>query len=173
MGEGKKEEREVQEKSTSSSSKDGMKEPEDSGMEVQEEEEAREVKPMRMPKGPTEDEYCTHILTHLPYRNWCPHCVRGKKKNPPHSKIRDGKREVPLVSMDYMFMTTNSDEATNPVLVVVDHFNGGVWSTMVLRKGSQSTYITHKLRKVLNILGYRRYVIKCDQEPALVDIQRE
>eukprot|EP00973_Karenia_brevis_P000874 120742-Karenia_brevis.AAC.1 len=44
---------------------------------------------------------------------------------------------------------------------------------MVLRKGSQSTYITHKLRKVLNLLGYQRYIIKCDQEPALVDVQRE
>eukprot|EP00973_Karenia_brevis_P073812 10259409-Karenia_brevis.AAC.1 len=44
---------------------------------------------------------------------------------------------------------------------------------MVLRKGSQSTYITHKLRKMINLLGYRRYVFKCDQEPALVDVQRE
>eukprot|EP00973_Karenia_brevis_P075571 10498545-Karenia_brevis.AAC.1 len=75
--------------------------------------------------------------------------------------------------MDYMFMTTSGNEAVNPVLVVVDHFNGGVWSTMVLRKGSQSTYITQKLRKMLNLLGYQRYAIKCDQEPALVEIQRD
>eukprot|EP00973_Karenia_brevis_P090389 12402312-Karenia_brevis.AAC.1 len=81
MGENKREERESQEESTSSSSKDGMKKPEEDEMEVQEEEEAREVKPIKMPKGPTEDEYNTHILTHLPYRNWCTHCVRGKKKN--------------------------------------------------------------------------------------------
>eukprot|EP00973_Karenia_brevis_P002014 275323-Karenia_brevis.AAC.1 len=73
-----------------------MKKPEDDDMEIQEEEEAREIQPMRMPKGPTEDEYNTHILTHLPYRNWCPHCVRGKKKNPPHEKTRDKKREIPL-----------------------------------------------------------------------------
>eukprot|EP00973_Karenia_brevis_P095898 12429663-Karenia_brevis.AAC.1 len=71
-----------------------------------------------MPKGPTEDEYNTHILTHLPYRNWCTHCVRGKKKNPPHNKTRDKKREIPMVSMDYMFMTTSGEEAANPVLVV-------------------------------------------------------
>eukprot|EP00973_Karenia_brevis_P074435 10341499-Karenia_brevis.AAC.1 len=138
MGESKRGEGESQEGSTSSSSKDGMKKPEDDEMEIQEEEEAREVKPMKMPRGPTEDEYYTHILTHLPYRNWCPHCVRGKKKNPPHSKAGDKKREIPMVSMDYMFMTTSSDEAANPVLVVIDHFNGGIWSTMVLRKGSQS-----------------------------------
>eukprot|EP00973_Karenia_brevis_P032447 4475071-Karenia_brevis.AAC.1 len=67
-----------------------------------------------MPKGPTEDEYNTHILTHLPYRNWCTHCVRGKKKNPPHQKTRDKKREIPMVSMDYMFMTTSSEETVNP-----------------------------------------------------------
>eukprot|EP00973_Karenia_brevis_P064583 8972403-Karenia_brevis.AAC.1 len=44
---------------------------------------------------------------------------------------------------------------------------------MVLRKGSQSTYITQKLRRILNLLGYQKYTIKCDQEPALVDVQRE
>ena len=46
----------------------------------EEDESEQEVRPpVRMvdPKLPTEQERKDHSLTHLPYRNWCPECVRG------------------------------------------------------------------------------------------------
>jgi len=39
-------------------------------------EEKRGVIKMADPRQPSEEERREHCLTHLPYRNWCQHCVR-------------------------------------------------------------------------------------------------
>ena len=52
------------------------------------EEEAGSRVPLKAadPKLPCAEEVETHNLTHLPYRSWCPHCVRGKGKTMDHRK---------------------------------------------------------------------------------------
>eukprot|EP00973_Karenia_brevis_P002875 390207-Karenia_brevis.AAC.1 len=95
---------------SSSSSGNGRAEVEVIEEEV---EEAKSAKAAITPKTPTPEEYRIHRLTHLPYRSWCPHCVRGKKRNPSHRilhKEKDGKRGIPVVSMDYTFIGNKDDE---------------------------------------------------------------
>ena len=50
-----------------------------------EEEEARAVNAPPIPCTPSLKEVLEHRLTHLPYRSWCPHCVRGKGRNDRHT----------------------------------------------------------------------------------------
>ena len=50
----------------------------------QENSESRDQKAEKTPKAPTREECEAHRLTHYPYRSWCPHCVRAKRKNTPH-----------------------------------------------------------------------------------------
>ena len=47
-----------------------------------EEEEHGERKPERMhePGEPSSEERREHELTHLPFRSWCRHCVKGRGK---------------------------------------------------------------------------------------------
>ena len=49
-------------------------------------EEARKAKGIKAPTKPSKEEVNEHMLTHLPFRSWCPHCVRGKSKGRPHRK---------------------------------------------------------------------------------------
>ena len=52
----------------------------------EEEEQAGEVRRPRKvldPREPTEEERKEHELTHLPFRNWCGHCIRGRGKEEP------------------------------------------------------------------------------------------
>ena len=51
-----------------------------SNLDVDEEGESgvRETKRMNSPLKPSNHEVEAHNLTHLPYRNWCRHCVRGR-----------------------------------------------------------------------------------------------
>ena len=42
------------------------------------------VRAMVDPRLPTEEEVANHELTHLPYRNWCPACVKAKGKDLDH-----------------------------------------------------------------------------------------
>ncbi len=59
-----------------------------------ESEEARRAKPYNNPKNPTKAEVMKHELTHLPFRNWCRFCVRGKSSNSQHRKHQEPGNEI-------------------------------------------------------------------------------
>ena len=42
------------------------------------------------PVRPSQQEVDARMITHLPFRSWCPHCVRGKSKGKPHSRAKTG-----------------------------------------------------------------------------------
>ena len=147
--------------------------------EVDDMERDEDVRPMKAestPKTPSPEEYRVHRLTHLPYRSWCPHCVRAKKRNPPHKKksSKDAERRtVPAIAIDYMYMTNREFGQGNPIVVVKDSENDGVWAFMALRKGAGNTYVAERIAQVINFMGYKRCTIRCDQEPAMRDLQKE
>ena len=53
---------------------------------------------------PTKDEVIEHNLTHIPFRNWCRHCIRGRAANDPHPHTTNTENEVPVISVDYCWM---------------------------------------------------------------------
>ena len=50
------------------------------------------VKKMIDPKLPSQKDADEHYLTHLPYRNWCPICVKSKGKEMGHRPAADKER---------------------------------------------------------------------------------
>ena len=46
-----------------------------------EKEEGRKLRSIGDPRLPSQKEVGEHNFTHLPYRNWCPHCVRRRGKD--------------------------------------------------------------------------------------------
>ena len=92
----------------------------------EEEEEADVPNTRRAPKGPTQKERAEHEATHIPYRDWCRHCVRGRATNKPH-RSKPGEeedaqgRKVPRISMDYFFMSQEGGKAAEyPMIVMID-----------------------------------------------------
>ena len=53
---------------------------------------------------PTAEEVEQHMQTHLPFRSWCPHCVKAKARGATH-RLKSGKdeNELPTIMIDYMF----------------------------------------------------------------------
>ena len=43
----------------------------------------------KSPECPTKKEIEEHMVTHIPYRNWCPHCVKGIGVDSPHFQNRE------------------------------------------------------------------------------------
>ena len=79
------------------------------------EEEVQASVTRRAPKGPTQEEREKHEATHLPFREWCPHCIRGRGRNKPHKKKADGEEEehrVSRISMDPFFMSQEEEKAS-------------------------------------------------------------
>ena len=71
--------------------------------EDEEESGERPVKKMQSPLLPTPAEVGEHNLTHLPYRSWCRHCVRGRGKEASHVKSQNEPGDVPEFHFDWCF----------------------------------------------------------------------
>ena len=66
--------------------------------------EAELPKKVKWDPRPSKEEVDLHNVTHLPYRSWCPHCVRGKARRRHRRRMRRMKSNVPVISLDYMWM---------------------------------------------------------------------
>ena len=113
-----------------------------------------------------------HTVSHLPFRSWCSACVRGCGLSLGHSEV-DTKTEteqIPTISVDYEFFGQPEDRAHNtlPVLLVRDRKSKGIWSHPVPAKGVTHPYTAKALLANLDFMGYKRVILKSDQEPSIV-----
>ena len=135
----------------------------------------RDAKLLNLPPIPSMEEYHKHKVTHTPFKAWCPVCVRNQAQNPPHKRVQN-ERTFPSFHMDYMFMNPNVDEDQSncPILVVKEKTIGGIWALPVVRKGiNGGDKIASRLSKIFVDFGAPRIILKCDQEPAIKDLQKE
>ena len=102
--------------------------------DVQEETGTRVLVKAADPKLPTPEEVDTHNLIHLPYRSWCPHCVRGKGKNMDQRRAGRDKL-IPEIHVDSCFMGSKMDVATKCIVVAKDYSNKSVMGGVVPVKG--------------------------------------
>ena len=51
---------------------------------------------------PSKAEVERHNLIHLPFRNWCPFCMKGRGKEAPHLRSKEGPGELPEISLDLL-----------------------------------------------------------------------
>ena len=103
-------------------------------------EEAELPKKVSCDPRPSKEEVALHNTSHLPYRSWCPHCVRGKARRRNHRKrLREKSGGVPVISMDYMWLKGKKEEGENasngnPILVMHCRGTKLAWSRMLLKK---------------------------------------
>ena len=62
---------------------------------------SREVRRLVDPQRPCQKDVDAHELTHLPFRNWCRHCVRGRGKEMAHQRQASHKEMLHDFSLDY------------------------------------------------------------------------
>ena len=138
----------------------------------EQEEEGGRPKYKRVEPRPSQREVDEHMLTHIPFRSWCPHCVRGKSKAAAHRKHDMSDQDIPVISVDYMYMEPPKEdkELGMPILVMKDRRTGWIQSSVVPRKGK----CAHAIKEVcrgLDTLGYKQVVLKSDQEPAIMELK--
>ena len=109
----------------------------------EEENEVQKVKVARNPGDPTKEEVEQHNVTHVPYRSWCHHCVRGRACGRQHrereAEVDDEEAPVPRVHLDYWYLTKADAEAKdehegkgkNPMIVMVDSGKKVMWTAAV------------------------------------------
>ena len=136
--------------------------------EVSEATDARKVKPMHDPRLPSQEEVRFHSLTHLPYRSWCAHCVRGRGREMDHRKRPAGEEGVPEYHLDYCFPGDEEGQKL-VVLAVVERYSRMKKMAVVPSKGSMGEYATKMVLSLIEECGDKdsTVILKSDQEPAI------
>jgi hypothetical protein len=140
-------------------------------------EDAQESAGISQPCMPSKEEVTTHERTHLPFRNWCQHCVRGRARDDPHIKQDpDRERGVVKLSVDYMFMHEKESAGGRPaavqgeglpIVILKGSPNKEIFSFAVPNKGDSEYAVRRLSQDIGKILGYKKFIFKGDQEPAL------
>lgn len=149
---------------------------------VAEESEAAEVEsgefekpPIRVakdPGAPTEQEVQEHYATHLPYRSWCPVCVKARGKEEPHKKATTSN-DKPIVSMDYKELGEEIEEDDKIEMIVIkDEKTGCVSAHHCERKGATDTWAMDRVIDDIETFGHNDVILKTDGEPSMLQVQR-
>ncbi len=101
-------------------------------------EQQEAVTPKQVPDviSPTAQEVKDHEITHIPFRNWCEHCVKGKSVERPYKSTDHTPGCIPCFHADYLFMGEQETTGTTPILVVKDDTDFIVFANVVLEKGA-------------------------------------
>lgn len=134
----------------------------------------RAVKKIGDPRMPSHAEVVEHELTHIPYRNWCPICVRCKGKDLDHRKAVGEEREISEYAFDYCFP---GDEFGYKLVVLAgrEKITGMYFSVAVPTKGSIGRFAVDKVLDYMAELGDKtgRVIVKTDQEPAIKTFMKD
>ena len=156
-------------------------------MEEAEEETAEGERPkvLRDPGMPSKKDREEHEATHLPFRPWCEHCVRGSGRNSQSRSIKGdaAHSDIARVHLDYCFFTENSkndkgeEEKTSlTTLVMKESECKSLWAYPVMSKGAANEpWVVKLILHDLDTIGLsrERIIIKNDQEPAIKDLKAE
>ena len=155
---------------------------------MDESEVARKPILKKIPETVSIDEFNQHMITHLPFRSWCDHCVAGKSREDDHRKREPlDKQAIPRVSLDYCFLgriltksevgsdsspssitlktSQDNEDGTIPVLVLHDERSGSGFAG-VTRKGVD-VYSVNLVTEALCFLGRTKVLIMTDGESSI------
>lgn len=125
--------------------------------------EAQLAQPLPAPDQPTEQMIREHEVSHIPYRAWCTACVRGRGRTMQHRRVDHSDNLIPTLSMDYGFLGDGL-----PFVVLRDRKSKAIFAHLLPHKGvAYSSFPERALLRNLAFLGYKRLVLKSDQESSL------
>ena len=77
----------------------------------------------KTPRQPSQREREEHERTHLPFRDWCTHCIKAKSRNDPHKREIDVMKDeelrdnaISIVSFDYSYFNDKLSKMTKEEL---------------------------------------------------------
>ena len=155
-----------------------------------------DLKVAAVPILPSAAEVAEHRVTHMPYRNWCPHCVAGRGLGERRGRHVGWQRDIPRVGIDYWFVTSGGDlkkrkeikdeypeddggeaklkEDRNDLkimecLAVRCHESKAVFAHAIPVKGrDEDNFVAGLITTDVEFMGHVTLILKSDNEPALL-----
>ena len=157
--------------------REGMSDEEGNEIDGEEELAAPDWRARAGPRNkPTQREREEHEATHVPFRDWCVHCMLGRGRT--HHHVAKPKSEDqstrPVIAMDRFFFRKEpvpnvqaiSEESITCVAVKEDRHQN-IMSSVALKKGVEEPW-TERVVRFIDRLDYREITLKSDTEPAMI-----
>ena len=107
------------------------------------------------PRTPSKAEWKRHVVSHMPFRDWCRHCVAGRGLERRHQRHPGHDDQYPLVCIDHGYL---SGDAT-PMLVAKNRRTGMVFALPV-----------EQVAAWVDMLGSSQMAMRSDGEPAVMQV---
>ena len=143
-------------------------------MEVEEETVAAPVIRVKDPGGPTAEEKAIHDMLHLPHRAWCEICIKARGKEDPHHLAKKSKSESQraMVSFDYKSYGQETERDDKFNCLIVRDVTKTIYSHLT-SKGIGDEWIVSMILRDIDELGHNEVTLKCDGEPAIVQLLKK
>ena len=138
--------------------------------------EEASIRRPRNPSEPTPEEKEKHWAVYLPYRSWCPVCVKARGREDPHRAQTERKAdlELPQISMDNAERGNDQEEGeARKLLVGRDRQSKFTFCHLVKCKGTGDERIVKKVLQSIRETGNTKMVLKTDGEQAMVQLQEQ
>ena len=107
---------------------------------------------------PTQREREEHEATHMPFRDWCAHCVMERGRTHHHiakQKSEDESRR-PIIAMDYFFMKMEATPSAQSIpeesvtcVAVKEDKHQNIMSSVALKKGVEEPWAVERVAKFM------------------------
>ena len=113
----------------------------------------RKIIKVHDPKLPTEEEVQQHLMCHLPHRNWCHHCIRGRGRERDHRRrLEDHVERIPEYHLHYCFPRDEMGQLLT-ILVAVERYSRMKKAVVVPSKGSTGMYAARMVLELISECG--------------------
>ena len=132
------------------------------------------VKRHANPSDPIPEEREKHMTSHLPFRGWCPICVKAKGREDAHYKQTKEQKEkgLPRMAMDYAETGEKADKSDERKLLCGrERWTKWTFCHLVTCKGLGDDRIVGKVARTMGETGFTKMELKGDGEPALIQVQ--
>ncbi|CAE7194541.1 unnamed protein product [Symbiodinium sp. CCMP2592] len=130
---------------------------------------------------PTAEQKRRHELSHVPYADWCPHCVKFRAKADKHVSSKPELRDDSVCSFDFAYTGRSSPAEFEGAskdklvcLVIKDSHTGAMHAVPTPAKGGPIAfkYLVAEVCRFLNYCGHESVTIRSDGEPACLALQQ-
>ena len=112
-------------------------------------------------------------MTHFPHGSWCEVCIKARGREDAHASQKE-KGAKPTIAMDCKdFGEAEDSEDKIKRIIFMDEESGCMAAHVVEQKGSADQWAVQCILDDIRMFGHTDIIMKCEDEPALVQVQRE
>ena len=122
-----------------------------------------------LPPEPSARQTAEHELTgDAVYRSWCRHCVASKGRAHAHSSREEG--ELLEIGIDYGFFGRDREDVLSILCVKCRNSSPGWLGATVVDRNGASDYASSFLTAFIKSLGFKRMLVRSDNELSLLSL---